>query len=190
MRGQNILSSLILCVTLYTFSAVAQDPAPVGEMYKVNAGDELEVSVWGEESLQKVVLIRPDGGFSYPLAGDLVAAGRSVGEIRAELTERLSKYIPNSVVTVTVTGIGGNMIYIIGQVKAPGSYVMNPRVDVMQALSMAGGTTAFADLNDIKILRRTEAGQRVLAFHYNEVARGKNLEQNILLQSGDVVVVP
>ena len=168
----------------------AQEETGGSEQYLVNAGDQLEISVWGEEELQVDVLVRPDGGFSYPLAGDLRAAGRTVTEIQDELTQRLSRFIPNSVVTVMVTAIGGNVIYVIGQVQDPGSYVMNPQVDVMQALSMAGGTTAFADLNDIKILRRSRNNQRVLTFRYNDVARGRNLEQNVLLEAGDVVVVP
>jgi polysaccharide export outer membrane protein len=136
------------------------------------------------------VLIRPDGGYSFPLAGDLSAAGKSVERISQELTQRLERYIPDLVVTVAVTAINGNKIYVIGQVNNPGAFVMNPRVDVMQALSMAGGTTPFAELNDIKILRRTGSGQTVLPFRYSDVARGRNLEQNIMLISGDVVVVP
>jgi polysaccharide export outer membrane protein len=81
-------------------------------------------------------------------------------------------------------------VYVLGQVNKPGEFIVNPRVDVMQALSMAGGTTAYASLNDIVILRRTENNQQSLPFHYAEVARGRNLQQNIMLQAGDVVVVP
>jgi polysaccharide export outer membrane protein len=86
--------------------------------------------------------------------------------------------------------VKGNKVYVLGQVNKPGEFIVNPRVDVMQALSMAGGTTAFAALGDIVILRRTEAGQQSLPFHYADVARGRNLQQNIMLQAGDVVVVP
>jgi polysaccharide export outer membrane protein len=156
----------------------------------VKPGDTLLISVWKEEDLVQEVLIRPDGGYSFPLAGDLSAAGKSVERISQELTQRLERYIPDLVVTVAVTAINGNKIYVIGQVNNPGAFVMNPRVDVMQALSMAGGTTPFAELNDIKILRRTGSGQTVLPFRYSDVARGRNLEQNIMLISGDVVVVP
>ena len=92
--------------------------------------------------------------------------------------------------TVALADISGNVIYVMGQVNKPGVYVMNPTLDVMQALSVAGGTTPFADLKSIRILRRNEAGQKALEFRYDEVIRGRNLQQNILLQSGDLLVVP
>lgn len=169
----------------------AQDTVDsIEEQYLVKPGDTLQISVWKDEGLQQSVLIRPDGGFSFPLAGDLKAAGRSVQEIQQEVSQNLTRYIPNPVVTVTVTAIDGNRIYVLGQVQNPGVFVMNPRVDVMQALSMAGGTTPFAELNDIKILRRTGANQTVLPFRFNDVANGRRLSQNVLLRSGDVVVVP
>jgi len=171
-------------------AANAQENQPSNDKYTIKPGDTLSISVWKEEDLQLEVLIRPDGGFSFPLAGDIQAAGRSVDDIAVVLTERLERFIPDTVVTVAVTAINGNRIFVIGQVNNPGAFVMNPRVDVMQALSMAGGTTPFAELNDILILRRTPSGQIALKFRYGDVERGRNLDQNIMLQSGDVVVVP
>ena len=168
----------------------AQDSNRNADAYMVQPGDQLLISVWKEEDLLQEVLIRPDGGFSFPLAGDMSAAGKSVETISQEVSTRLRRYIPDLVVTVAVTAINGNKIYVIGQVNNPGAFVMNPRVDVMQALSMAGGTTPFADLNDIKILRRSKLGQTVFPFRYNDVARGRKLSQNVMLESGDVVVVP
>jgi polysaccharide export outer membrane protein len=170
--------------------AAAQGSAPSDDQYLVKAGDTLLISVWKEEDLQLEVLIRPDGGFSFPLAGDVSAAGKTVDTIAKELSGRLERYIPDTVVTVAVTAINGNKIYVIGQVNNPGAFVMNPRIDVMQALSMAGGATAFAALNDIIILRRSALGQTALKFRYGDVERGRNLNQNIMLESGDVVVVP
>lgn len=158
--------------------------------YKLQPGDEIEVSVWGEEELQRTVLIRPDGKFAFPMAGEVTAAGRSPLETQVELTRKLLAYIPEAVVTVSVTGFGGNKVYVIGQVQNPGSFVMNPRLNVLQALSLAGGTTTFAALDDIIIIRGTGANQRLIGFAYNKIIRGRNLEQNIELESGDVVVVP
>ena len=180
----------IVLAALTAQIAVAQNQPSSDPSYLVKPGDELNVSVWGEEDLERDVLVRPDGGFSFPLAGDLNAAGKSAEAIRAELSERLDRFIPNLVATVMVTAINGNRIYVIGQVNRPGSFVMNPRLDVMQALSEAGGTTPFAQVNDIKILRRTSQGQTALPFAFSDVARGRSLEQNILLESGDIVVVP
>lgn len=182
------LFSLLLCGA----AAHAQEEMTSADQagYRVNAGDRLDISVWKEEDLQRQVLVRPDGAFSFPLAGQIVAEGRTVTEIREELEARLARYIPDLVSTVTVVDVNGNRIFVIGQVNTPGSFVMNPSLDVMQALAMAGGTTPFAALKDIRILRREAGVQRALEFDYTRVADGRSLEQNILLQSGDVVVVP
>lgn len=191
MTNPSAILGLIAALWLgWSAAAVAQETAPQDDVYLVKAGDQLEVSVWKEADLKLNVLVRPDGGFSFPLAGDIRAAGKTVDAIRVELAQKLTRFIPDPVVTVMVTAIGGNMIYVIGQVNKPGSYIMNPRIDVMQALSIAGGATAFASLNDIKIIRRTGDIQTVLPFRYGDIERGRNLDQNVLLTSGDVVVVP
>ena len=158
--------------------------------YTVKPGDGLEISVWKEPDLQGPVLVTPDGAFSFPLVGQVDARGKTVTELQQIITERLAKYISDPVVTVSVRDIRGNKVFVIGQVNRPGEFIVNPRVDVMQALSMAGGTTAFASLNNITILRRTGTKQEALRFDYTAVVRGKSLEQNIELRSGDIVVVP
>ncbi len=168
----------------------AQDEGGPRRPYTVLAGDVLQISVWKEPELQMEVLVRPDSAFSFPLAGDISTEGLSVVALQAELTKRLSRYISSPVVTVSVTAVLGNKVYVIGQVSKPGEFVVNPQVDIMQALSMAGGLTPFAATNDIKILRRTGSRQIALSFKYNDVLKGKRLEQNIMLQSGDIVVVP
>jgi polysaccharide biosynthesis/export protein len=182
-------ASLIIVFTFATGLAGAQEESG-GNDYVVKPGDQLLISVWKEEDLRQEVLIRPDGGFSFPLAGDMNATGMSVDDISEALSRKLKRYIPDLVVTVAVTAINGNKIYVIGQVNNPGAFIMNPRLDVMQALSVAGGATPFAALNDIKILRRNASGQAVFQFRYGDVEDGRNLEQNIMLESGDVVVVP
>ena len=165
-------------------------PATTRAAYHIRPGDMLQISVWKEDYLQRDVLVRPDGGISFPLAGDVIAADRTVIQIRDALAGQLSRYIPDPVVTVAVKEIRGNMIYVLGQVQKPGPFVMNPRVDILQALAMAGGATPFAALNDIKILRRNSDGQEAIDFRYSDVIRGRRLEQNILLQGGDIIVVP
>jgi polysaccharide export outer membrane protein len=158
--------------------------------YAINAGDILQVSVWKEPDLQLDVLVRPDGEFSLPMIGEVQAAGKTVETLREEITKRISAYVPDAVVTVALKQLSGDKVYVLGKVNRPGEYAVNRYVDVMQALSIAGGTTPFASLDDIAILRRDGAGQRALEFKYSQVSKGKNLEQNIILQSGDVVVVP
>jgi len=171
-------------------SLMAQNIGEQRTPYKINAGDRLEISVWREPDLQRIVLVRPDGAFSFPLAGEVRAEGRAVSDIANEVKGRLESFIPGLVVTVTVAEIGGNKIFVIVQVNRPGEFVVNPRVDVMQALSIAGGTTPFAALNDIKILRRSGGVQTVIRFRYSDVEKGQNLDQNVMLEVGDVVVVP
>jgi polysaccharide biosynthesis/export protein len=159
--------------------------------YLLQPGDELEISVWGEEELQRTVLVRPDGKLSFPLADEINAVGRTAADVQREITERLSTYIPEAVVTVSIAGILGNRIYIIGQVNNPGSFVMNPQLTVLQALSLAGGFTAFASINDVLVIRTPVNGQQqTFGFRYSDVTRGRNLDQNIRLHSGDVVIVP
>jgi polysaccharide export outer membrane protein len=118
------------------------------------------------------------------------ARGRTAAQLQQTVSERLAEYIASPVVTVSIEEINGNKIYVIGQVNQPGEFVMNPTVNVMQALSMARGTTPFAALDEIFVLRNGPTGQVALPFRYSAVIRGRNLEQNIQLQSGDVIVVP
>jgi polysaccharide biosynthesis/export protein len=190
------LLSMALCGALAPSARAAPPPPPARAAlpdagYTVKPGDILAVSVWKEPDLQGPVLVRPDGAFSFPLAGQMDARGKTVQELQQMVTERLKKFISDPVVTVSIQEIKGNKVYVIGQVNKPGDFIVNPRVDVMQALSMAGGTTPFAALGDIMILRRTDGGQQqALPFRYTDVIRGRNLEQNITLQAGDVVVVP
>ena len=164
-------------------------PQPPTE-YLIGPEDVLEISVWKEEGLEREVLVRPDGKLSFPLAGDVQAAGRTPEKVQAEITERIKRYIPDPVVTVTVKTIGGNKIYVIGEVRNPGSYVIGRYVDVIQALTLAGGLTPFASENSIKVLRREGTKEIVVSFEYAEVKKGRRLEQNIFLRGGDVVVVP
>jgi polysaccharide biosynthesis/export protein len=193
--GRWAAAALLAAVVGSGMQAFAAAPAAppsttATEAYTVKPGDVLSISVWKEPDLQSPVLVRPDGSFSFPLAGQMDARGKTVADLQALVTEKLRKYISDPVVTVSVQEVKGNKVYVLGQVNKPGEFIVNPRVDVMQALSMAGGTTPFAALADIVILRRSDAGQQALPFRYGDVSRGRNLQQNIVLQAGDVVVVP
>ncbi|MBS0379244.1 MAG: polysaccharide biosynthesis/export family protein [Proteobacteria bacterium] len=170
--------------------APAASTSPGDESYLVQPGDMLTVAVWKEQELQSDVLVRPDGGLSFPLAGEIEAAGHTVQDIRHTLQQRLSKFIPDPVVTVSVKLAAGSRIFVVGKVNRPGDFPLNRPIDVMQALSLAGGTTPFADVNDIRVLRRSGEHQEVYRFRYDDVRRGRALAQNILLHSGDTVVVP
>jgi len=181
-----LLTKALLAVVLMSTSTLvlALDP------YLIQPGDVLEISVWREEGLQREALVRPDGGLSFPLVGEIGAAGQSVPAVSEEIKKRLTKFIPDPVVTVALKQNLGNKVYVIGKVNRPGEFAVNRAVDVLQALSMAGGMNPFADTKSIQVLRRVNGEQTSVGFNYAEMEQGKKLQQNILLQAGDVVVVP
>ncbi len=164
---------------------------PSRGLYLIGPEDVLEISVWKEVDLQRKVIVQPDGRISFPLVGDVLAEGRTLPELQEEITQRLMKYIPAPVVTIMLEKVAGYKIYVIGQVKNSGQFMVGQYLDVIQALALAGGLTPFAEENNIKIVRRDKNGmETVLPFAYAEVKKGAHLEQNIILKSGDVVVVP
>lgn len=189
--------AIVLCFAASAFAQQRPPGAPevpntrtVVPDYEISPEDVLGISVWKEEGLTKEVLVRPDGGISFPLAGDLQAAGKTAQEIELEITRRLMKYMAQPVVSVTVLKVVGNKIYVMGKVNKPGEYLAGRYLNVLQALSLAGGLTPFAAENDIKVLRKQGGRDLVFPFNYSEIRRGNNLEQNITLKGGDVVVVP
>ncbi len=203
MKLSTVVLSTIILVLALTFApgaapaaehAPAAKDAPVApaaeDAYALNPGDVLEVSVWKEEGMQRDVLVLPDGRISFPLAGHIQAAGKSAEQVEKILAQRLKRYFPDPVITVTVKSVGGYAIFVIGQVQQSGRFPLSQPTDVLQALSLAGGFTEFADEEDIKILRREGGKQSILPFDYSDVEKGRNLDSNILLRSGDVVVVP
>jgi polysaccharide biosynthesis/export protein len=177
-------------VTPATPPPAAGTAGTVSKDYILQPGDELEVAVWKEKDLTEDIFIRPDGGISFPLAGDLPAAGLSVAELTVALEKRIRRYEPDAVVTVMVKAAVGNRVYVIGKVNKPGDFALNRPIDVMQALSLAGGATPFANTNHIRVLRREGNRITAIAFRYSDVQQGRRLDQNILLKSGDTVVVP
>jgi polysaccharide export outer membrane protein len=169
---------------------VATDTGIPADTYIVQPGDMLTIDVWKEKDLQRELMVRPDGGLDLPLAGNIDVSGKTVEQLRKELVEKLTKYVPDPVVTISVKQSLGNKIYVVGKVNKPGDYIVIRNTDVMQALSMAGGLNPYASANKIKILRREHGVLKSIPFKYSRVEKGEDLEQNILLQGGDVVVVP
>jgi polysaccharide export outer membrane protein len=162
-----------------------EDPA-----YKIGPQDVLRIDVWREDQLTRTVPVRPDGKITLPLLNDVQAVGLTPMELAGVIREELKKYITNPQVTVSVTEINSRRIYVNGEVSKAGAYQLLPHMTVLQALSGSGGFTAFARIKNIYVLR-TENGKPVrLPFNYKEAISGRNPEQNIELQPGDVIVVP
>jgi polysaccharide export outer membrane protein len=181
----NNLKYLVVLLLLVLSPLVhAQEP------YRLNPGDVLGISVWNEEDLQQEVLVLPDGTISFPLVGIVKVSDKTPEQVQSDLKEKLSRLIPDPEINVTVNSLEGNSIFIIGKVNDPGTFLLTRPTDVVQALSLAGGFTPYAETEKIQILRRNGEQQVVIKFNYEKVAAGKALASNVLLQSGDTIVVP
>jgi polysaccharide export outer membrane protein len=182
-----LLGTAALCTA--NLVASAQTAAPG---YTLHPGDKLIVGVYDDPKLlPQEITVTPDGSITYPMVGEVQAGGKTTGQLRAELEVKLKKFISEPIAIVLVTDTKGNVCYVVGQVNKPGQIVMNPSINVLQALSMSGGTNPYAKLDSIIVIRTAPGGvQRVLPFRYGSVASGKDLQQNVTLESGDVVVVP
>lgn len=165
-------------------------PATQDPNYIIGPEDELIVNVWREVDLSRSVPVRPDGKISLPLLNDVQASGLTPMQLGAEITTRLKKFISEPQVTIIVSKVNSQRIYILGEVTHAGAYPLVPNMTVLEALSSAGGCTPFAKQTKIYILR-VENGQEVRRpFNFKEVLSGQRMELNILLKAGDTIVVP
>lgn len=186
--------------TLQASAQVGADARSVANAeYRINAGDELDIFVWGEERMQRAVRVLPDGTFAFPLAGTITASNRTAREISVDLRERIAKNYRNAPpdVTVSVRDTSGMRFYVLGRVKTPGSYTSVRQINVLQALSVAGGLAEFANIKKAVILRQTPNGQVVEHLHISGILKGgPGLDSEDLanalpvLKSGDVLVIP
>lgn len=158
--------------------------------YVIGPEDLLDISVWKEPELTRTVPVRPDGKISLPLLNDVQAAGQTPTELATRVTESLKRYVTNPQVTVIVTAINSQRIYLLGEVTRAGAYPLLPGMTVLQALSSAGGITQYARTQKIYVLREGEGGQVKVPFNYKEFLSGKHPEQNVALKVGDTIVVP
>ena len=192
MRRSKIFGFTIILISLWAMTVgAAEETATVpGGNYVIGPGDILEISVWKDEALTKVVTVLPDGKITFPLIGEVVAGGKTVAQLKAELEKKIYRFAPGVDMSLLVQQVNSMLVYVIGRVNNPGRFVLNGNINALQALSMAGGLNPFAKRGSIKIFRETSEGTMILRFDYDEVAKGKNLEQNIRLHRGDVIVVP
>jgi polysaccharide export outer membrane protein len=158
--------------------------------YLIGPGDVLDISVWKDEALTRSCVVRPDGAISFPLIGDIQATGKTPSQLKAEMAGKLDRYAPGVTLSLEVKQINSLIIYVIGKVNAPGRFIMNSNVNVLQAIAAAAGLNPFAKRNKIKVYRQGKNETIIFPFQYDEVIEGNRLEQNIRLLRGDVVVVP
>lgn len=165
----------------------------VEKQYRISPGDILSINVWKEESLTKPqVLVGPDGFFSMPLIGNIQAGGMTIPQLQDSLKKELTTYLRDEpILTVSLLQNSGNTVYVLGKVNRPGAYAMIANLDVVQALALAGGLALFAEEDDILVIRRNPDGsQNANKVRYDKIKKGKNLETNLVLRSGDVIMVP
>jgi polysaccharide biosynthesis/export protein len=150
----------------------------------------VRIDVWKEPDISRTIPVRPDGKISLPLLNDVQASGLTAMQLAGAIRDGLMKFLTNPQVTVTVNEINSRRVYVTGEVVRAGSQSLLPGMTVLQALTSAGGFTQFAKLKGIYVLRNQDGKQVKLPFNYKEVVKGNHPDQNILLLSGDVIVVP
>ena len=184
-----MLKRILVCFIVSMVMTICV-PLAQAQFYRVGPGDILEISVWRDETLSRELVVPPDGMLAFPLIEDVLVTGMTVTEIREAIRKKLSDYVPDASVTVILKSINSLRAYVIGQVKSPGTFAITMETRVMHLLSMAQGLTPFASERDVHILRHSNNRIEKIPFNYRDVVRGANLEQNILLIRGDVIVVP
>ena len=170
-------------------TAQGQQQAPNSQTYVIGAQDTLHVSVWKEPDLTATLPVRPDGKISMPLLNDVQAAGLTPMQLADSLTEKLKKYVTDPRVTIVVTAMNSQHIFVLGEVQHAGSMPLTPGMTVLQALASAG-FSQFANTKKIYILREDSGKQLKLPFNYKQVIKGQDMAQNISLRPGDTIVVP
>lgn len=165
-------------------------PSTAPSEYVIGPEDMLDISVWEEPRFSRAVPVRPDGKISLPLLNDIQAAGLTPEHLAASIAEMLKKYVSQPQVTVTVTAVNSQRVYIMGQVNRPGAMNLLPDMTVLQALASAGGFTQFANEKGIYILRVEDGKPTHYPFNYKETIRGSSMKQNIILKPGDTIVIP
>ena len=162
-----------------------------GSDYVIGPEDVLQVTVWKNDNLSRVVPVRPDGKISLPLLHDVQAAGLTTMQLRDKVSKALAEFMPNPEVSVIVTDIRSFRVSVMGEVQRPGVLLLKSSTTVLEAIAMAGGFRDFASPSKIVVVRKDAAGQtQKIPFNYNKAIRNGEVEDNILLKTGDVIVVP
>ncbi len=183
-----VLFSIIFLSLILTTSSMAVFAAE--KAFHIGPGDVLEISVWKDPNLSRKMVVPPDGIIAFPLIDSININNLTVADLKKIISQKLSDYVPDATVTVMLVEINSLKAFVIGKVNRPGEFPITLETNVMQVLAQAGGLTPFASGGNIKILRQKANRITKIPFDYGDVEKGKNLEQNIILQPGDVIVVP
>ncbi|WP_161973998.1 polysaccharide biosynthesis/export family protein [Hwanghaeella grinnelliae] len=188
-RVSVLFAAMATVMVLFSTQVRAEDADATG--YKLLPGDLLSVSVWREEILDRELSVLPDGNITFPLAGRVNVAGLTTPQVEKVLSERLGQYLAEPVVTVSVSAVSGNKVYVVGKVTQPGAYIMTTPTTISQILSVVGAFDRFAELDEIKVLRGAGENAEYISFSYDDLVDGSNAKKaTMLLEAGDVVIIP
>jgi len=195
LRGQNPQESSQATQTASAKPAAnrpegVNPPVKVGKDYVIGADDVLDVSVWKEQDLTRTLQVRPDGKISMPLLGDVQAAGLTPSQLAQTVSDKLKRYLTAPQVTIILTQINSQRVYVTGEVTRPGAYPVLPGMTILQAITSAGGLTQFANAKKIFLMRDENHIQTKYPFSYKEVLDGRKADENLPVKAGDTIVVP
>jgi polysaccharide biosynthesis/export protein len=187
-----LMVAAMICACAHEAPVIATqpDPGPVETEYRIGPADVLRISVWKNEELSRTVPVRPDGTISLPLVNDVRAAGLTPMELRDVLSRKLEEYIPRPQLSVIVQEVHSRAVSVLGEVTHAGRYELKGRSTVLDAIAFAGGITPFARRGRILILRQEANGVKRIPFDYDKAISPAGAQGNLLVQSGDIIVVP
>jgi len=194
-----MIAAGIAATTMLAPTAIAQtsgSSSAVPRAYRINPGDDLGIYVWGEERLSRDIKVLPDGTFSFPLVGQVNALNKLPSDVEQELVKGLRSQYRDTVpqVTVSVKSAVGMQFSIIGKVRTPGAFTTSRYVNVLEAVALAGGPAEFADMGNVRILRKTNNGLSVIKVRLSDTLKGAPSDRDLQglpqMESGDTVIVP
>jgi polysaccharide export outer membrane protein len=168
----------------------AQEPDPRRKPYVIGVADVLNITVWKDQELSSEARVRPDGTITMPLVGELRAAGRTADDLRQEIANKLTQYVKQAIVTVAVTEVNSYVFTVSGNVGQPGVYSAKHFVTVAEAIALAGGPNRYASSSDVEIIRQDHGKPRRIPIDYDSILHGDHPEQDIAVNSGDMIWVP
>ncbi|MEK7306457.1 MAG: polysaccharide biosynthesis/export family protein [Nitrospirota bacterium] len=160
------------------------------EEFIIGPEDDLEIMVWKSPELTRRLLVRPDGKISFPFIGDVQAAGLTTTKLKEAITIRLKEYIAEPEVSVNVLAVNSYYFFMMGEIRSPGKYPLKGRVTLLQAITLAGGFTPFASKNRISVFRKEGQTEKKISIRFDDILFSENTEKNLVLRSGDTIVVP
>jgi len=197
MKKTIFLCSLILSMTWVFIPAAAlsestaKDKVPGSQAYRIGAADVLQITTWKEADFSlKGINVRPDGKITFPLLDDIQAAGLTPMELKQAISAKLKEFVEDPFVTVTVTAMGSQKFYFLGEIARTGEYTLLKSLTILQAFALAGGFTEWASKKEIILLRRENGQEKIITINYKNIVKGKDFSQNIRIQADDTIIVP